>query len=738
VEAGGDDDDGDGSGGEVGALDALAAIRARLDVLVANVGLDDAQVLVCEATAAEDDYAPAVRDVCTRLGQRLIGDGELELGVDGLVRYGVLATVGAPRKVTLVMVGEHGKLAFDRELARELLDAAGWRVRRYVSVFPDLDGWRIRDLDDYTFNTPGFEEEDLAFRTDADGEVGERVTIQEALEAQQREEARRKEAAAEAAAGRGEYEYADAVVGSWKDDGEDDAAASLKPGPVVGAAGLPDADETAAGGAEAAWESVDAEVVGGGAEAPPAAIAEDGLVGEARFAHARSQADLKEPVGLKEAIQASMDEHGPSASAAGTQLNMRVLHGSGAFANLERKMRQMCAKTDGSEMRVFVVSGWNEARVHPFIMEMDAGMQAGRVALQVGLNIFGASATLAKVGAGVTAARAFRADIVVAFGGGAVMDAAKAVASLLPLDSDSVALALARIRGAAESERAMCTLNFPEPAFPVVLIAGTVGSGAEVSDQAILNATVRNDGSVRRIAVFFENAAMRMAVADPRLVLPRRASSRDVAMGGLQALCFAIDVLLCPDAPKQAVNLAERAIVRGRDAILQARREPESSDGPARDSLVDLAMFAALAREACGGLGVATTLSLALLDTAAATTCGLDAPLRTVLPRVTAALANEVTILNGRDAAKPCPAANVVLGRENATGKELCHFLLSLAEDIGVPLVDFVGVSVKGLERAVATVMRGGLVTPCGDPRLLTADALSHVVFETTEQQFEL
>lgn len=396
-------------------------------------------------------------------------------------------------------------------------------------------------------------------------------------------------------------------------------------------------------------------------------------------------------------------------------------------------MRGICDKGENDMMRILLVTGWNEARCQPLVMELDQGIDAGRVDLEVGVGVYGASASLASVAAGVSAARLHKADVIVGFGGGAVMDTAKAIASLLPLSPEDVGDVLSSLRGVAGAGRATASTlhdTSTPTAIPVVLVAGTVGSGAEVSEASILKAPLR------RVSVCFGNAGKRVAIADPRLVLPRRISGRDVAMGGLQAMCFAVDVLLCPSAPNQATELAERAISVGRDAILQARREPVSSDGPSRDALVDCTTFAALAREGTGGLGVATCLSLALLDGARPTSTGLDAPLRTLLPRVMAAAVTEMDTVGLCDVASR--AASIVLEKENATGADLSHYLLSLAEDIGVPMADVVGVHAIDMENAVQTVISGGLVSACADSRLLTRDALSHIVLQMTEQVFEL
>lgn len=244
----------------------------------------------------------------------------------------------------------------------------------------------------------------------------------------------------------------------------------------------------------------------------------------------------------------------------------------------------------------------------------------------------------------------------------------------------------------------------------------------------------------KRVLIYFGRHGFdkRLAIVDPRLVMPRRMSGHDAALGGLQALCFAIDTLLCPNAPQQAVNLAEQSILRGRAAVLAARREPESSDGPARDALVESSTFAALAREACGGLGLATSLSLALLNRAQRTLFSMDAPLRIVLVRVVVALAGELGVRDMENKSEGRRAATLVLGRSDASLCELSLYLLSLAEDVGVRLLGDLGITGTCAKPAALDVLNSALVSQCADFRLVEYESINRIACNAIEQQFEL
>jgi alcohol dehydrogenase class IV len=711
-------------GADAGSQYHTNPLRRALDILVANVGLEDAIVLVATANAAEDDYVEDAKAVCARYADDLLvwtGGRSAQLRSspnsfsttstesNGVVRTAVLSTAGERRRITVLQVHDKAHpdgAHFDTGLAADLLDPAGWSVERFVSMFPDLAGWKIVDMVDMPWNTPGREHE-LASLVTENGLPAEFMPIGEAYRLQQ--EARTAAASTEPPSPETNDLARDQLdPGAERPKVGDGASAIRETGDVVDVTGVTlDDNGPTESSAELSVTPADSPAV-------------------------TSQPPLRER--LKEAMQATAAHHAGEIIGEPTQ-QLRVQHGSGAFAQMEVKLRKLCAAAKDSRLRVFAVSGWNEARLQPLVMELDAGMDAGRVALSIGVNVFGASATLAKVAAGVASARRHQSDVIVSFGGGAVLDTGKAVAALAKLSAHDVSMALSRIRDAAEAGLMVLDVIIDAPAVPLMLVPSTVGSCVEVADRALLNATLK-DGSVRRISVFFNNRVppRNMAIVDPRLVIPRRLNSQDAAMGALQALCFAIDVLVCSTAPKQATELATRAIRRGCDAILKARREPVSSDGPARDVIVDAAMLAGLARDTCGGLGVATCLSISMLDGAEPTTCGLDGPLRIIVPRVTAAVASALY----RASPAPCLAAQVVVGRENATAKDLSHWILSLAEDIGVSLVGEIGVRASDAERVVIAVGQGGLLTQCADPRLSVPEVLLDVVLETTAQEYQL
>lgn len=663
------------SSNSFGPPDPAGPLRRALSVLLENVGLEDAVVLVANARVSEDYYIEDAKNVCAQYVQSLLKYDDGVKNKDGIVRVGVLSTVGDPRKITVLQV--HDKkysdgASFDNDLGTEMLDDTGWQVNRYSSVFPDLGGWHMVDIFDRPWKISGKAPEvfELPGGENLDSiSIGELYRLQQGLS---EEEAER--------------EVIDVTTGDKEASDQVDN-----------------------------WSQKGAEVT----------------VSNSLGAHVSDKEAMNDDDKTLLGMSSTVDE----TTAPCTQ-RIQLKSGNGAFADIEDKLRRLCGKKTG-QLRVYIVSGWNTARLQPLLSEFEKGMDDGTIDIRIGSNVFGASATISKVAAGVASARMHGADVIVGFGGGAVMDTAKAIAALLNLSPGDVSKVLSAAHDAAARGNMALEVKLGQASAPLMLIAGTVGSGAEIAEQAVLNAVLKKHSLNKRIAVYFSNATQRgrIAIADPRLVIPRRMSSQDAAMGGLQAFCFALDAVLCPNAPDQARKLASRALGIGSDAIIRARREPVSSDGPARDDIVECSTYAALAREACGGLGLATCISLSLLDGAEPTIYGLDAPLRVVLPRIMAAM-----IVDACPKVKTLAtvAARLILESDNASPDDLARWLLMTAEDIGVQLLDSVGVHVKDARRAAEAVVDGQLVSSCADPELVSVDRIVRIIEAAASQEFEL
>ena len=151
------------------------------------------------------------------------------------------------------------------------------------------------------------------------------------------------------------------------------------------------------------------------------------------------------------------------------------------------------------------------------------------------------SPTLADVDQGAAEARGHRADVVVALGGGSVLDCAKAIAAVVPSERPAVDFLYRR----TQVER---------NALPLVCIPTTAGTGSELNRSAIVMDPDRcfKDG-IRSDYLF-----PRYALVDPQLTwsVPRLVT----AQTGFDTLAHAVESYVSPKSSPIHDDLALRAI----------------------------------------------------------------------------------------------------------------------------------------------------------------------------------
>lgn len=170
-----------------------------------------------------------------------------------------------------------------------------------------------------------------------------------------------------------------------------------------------------------------------------------------------------------------------------------------------------------------VVTGANPERARTFI-EM---LRANDVGAEV-LPIAG-EPTIAAVVAGAELAQSKSCEVVIGFGGGSAMDAAKAIAALATNPGDP--LDYLEVVGKGQP--------LTQPPLPCVAIATTAGTGAEVTRNAVLASPEH------KVKVSLRHALMlpRLAVVDPELTY---ALPPDItASTGLDALTQLIEPYTC-------------------------------------------------------------------------------------------------------------------------------------------------------------------------------------------------
>lgn len=208
-----------------------------------------------------------------------------------------------------------------------------------------------------------------------------------------------------------------------------------------------------------------------------------------------------------------------------------------------------------------------------------------------GLNSHGIATTVFSVpkepdvdliAAGILAADG--CDVVIAVGGGAAIDAGKAVAALVPAKGDMMDYLEVVGKG----------LPLETPPLPFVAIPTTAGTGAEATRNAVINVPSHR----RKVSLRDTRMLPRLAIIDPALTddCPKPIT----LASGLDAVTQAIEPYICCRANPMTDALCRDAIPRGMKALV---RLMEGEDPNARDDLALTSLYGGIAL-ANAGLGV--------------------------------------------------------------------------------------------------------------------------------------
>lgn len=180
---------------------------------------------------------------------------------------------------------------------------------------------------------------------------------------------------------------------------------------------------------------------------------------------------------------------------------------------------------------------------------------------------------------GVAAARRHGADVVVAVGGGAVIDAGKAIAMLLGNGGDP--LDYLEVIGAGKA--------IARPSVPLVAVPTTAGTGAEVTANAVLASAGHGIKASLRSPLMLP----RVALVDPRLTVS--CPPAVTAASGLDALTQCLEPLVSVRANPVTDGLAAEGLRRAATGLRAAY-----ADGQDLAARTDMAACALL-----GGLSLA-------------------------------------------------------------------------------------------------------------------------------------
>lgn len=251
----------------------------------------------------------------------------------------------------------------------------------------------------------------------------------------------------------------------------------------------------------------------------------------------------------------------------------RIIFGAGAREQIAPTAAQM-----GS--RVLVVSRRADEHVGALI---DRLREHGVITQTLAVS---GEPTVGAVTQGVAAAREFGAEVVIAMGGGSVLDTGKAIAALLTNGGEP--LDYLEVIGAGRA--------ITRPAAPLIAVPTTAGTGAEVTRNAVLGSPEH------RVKASIRSPLMlpRLAVIDPELTYGL--TPPVTAFTGMDALTQLIEPYTC-NMPNPLVDaLCADGIPRAARWLARAYHNGQDAEARANMSLVALLSGMALANARLGAV----------------------------------------------------------------------------------------------------------------------------------------
>jgi alcohol dehydrogenase class IV len=310
------------------------------------------------------------------------------------------------------------------------------------------------------------------------------------------------------------------------------------------------------------------------------------------------------------------------------------------------------------------------------------------------------------VAQGAALARRAECDLVVAVGGGSVMDAGKAIAALATNRADI--LTYLEVIGQGQP--------LTQPALPIIALPTTAGTGAEVTRNAVLASPEH------RVKVSMRSASMLPAIAivDPELT--RYLPPALTATTGMDALTQVIEPYVSGFATPLTDGLCREGLWRAASSLEQAFYDGE--DPAAREDMALASLFGgmALANAKLGAVhGFAGPLG-GLFNAPHGAICAV------LLPAV---MEMNVQALVARTPVSPhlrrySEVAQILTGRREATPGDGITHLQALNAAFAIPGLSRYGVTPADFPRIVAAAKPSSSMK--GNPIVLTDEELTWIL----------
>ena len=308
-----------------------------------------------------------------------------------------------------------------------------------------------------------------------------------------------------------------------------------------------------------------------------------------------------------------------------------------------------------------------------------------------------------------------RIEVVVAIGGGSVLDAAKAIAGLLPT-GQSVLDHLEEVgRG----------IPYRGPALPLIAAPTTAGTGSEATRNAVISAPGR-DGFKRSFR--HDLLVPQVALVDPQLTWT--CPSDVTAASGMDAITQLLEAYVSPNASPFTDPLATAGLAAAGPALVDAARAGAAPEGrPARSAMAYAALLSGicLAQAGLGAVhGLASPLG-AFFPIPHGAACGT---------LVAAATAANIAALGDRAPGHAALSRYAEAGRAlagcgisdpEAARCDLIQRLARWTEELGMPRLGAYGVESQHVPWIVRHSRAGSMKT---NPIELTDEELASILYQ--------
>ncbi len=371
----------------------------------------------------------------------------------------------------------------------------------------------------------------------------------------------------------------------------------------------------------------------------------------------------------------------------------RIVFGSGV-------LKEAGTLAAGFGRRAFVVVGRDGKRAAALLDDLQAAGVEGTTFPVT------SEPTTDLVRAGVTRAREAGCDLVVAMGGGSVIDAGKAIAILLTNGGDPLDYLEIIGRG----------LPLTQPAVPYIAIPTTAGTGAEVTANAVLAVPEQH------IKVSLRSPLMipRIALVDP--LLTHSMSPALTASTGLDALTQVLEPYVSRMANPLTDTFCREGLMRAAHSLYRAWEE--GSDAAAREDMALVSL--------CGGLALANAKLGAVHGLAGVLGGMFDAPhgalCGRLLPLVMEA---NVRALQAREPNNPAlerydDVAAILTGEWEVTAEDGVAWVQDLCQTFKIPGLATYGITTAAFPTIIEKAARSSSMK--GNPITLTTAELRGIL----------